>query len=224
MKLTKKLIFTAIISLGITGCGGGGDGSTANNPTIKVPSTQSFNVQAALLNFLNDQNSYRVTGERVEFYITGNITEQLNGTLTNSPVSQSLYGTDTRKIQLNQKTTFLTLNGITTSNTYWYDEIPFIYSLKINADQPRTLCDTKGVSKFLWDQNPCTIEKTQPLKPPSASFIGGQVDWLSIGKPDYSLSRPFAGKFSWQLEPDTASTALLKIIYTEEFAGIFLAL
>jgi hypothetical protein len=241
MRLLKGLMLAGIAALTLAGCGGGGGGGESNaqvNSNVKVASTLQFNIQAALLSFLSDQNSYRAVGE-IQSGNTNGIppavsTTQVSGNLVNSPVAEVSYGNQTKQVTLRQKTMFLTLNGTTTSDTYIFDDIPFIYNIKNETGQQGILCDEKGISKFPWNQNPCNSSRLQPIKPTTLSLVGSNGDWLFVGRTDYNQysATSDGGRYSWSLGPDTSSTATLTITYsanvntaarspqTETFIGI----
>jgi hypothetical protein len=194
------LAFSALFLLAnLSGCGGGG-GSDA-----PIASSSTFNVQAALLGFLNDQKTYSVAGTlgagNSNGYDGGMQYLNISGTFTYSPITNYVsrgFLTHPDGSTLNSKALFLTVNGETSSGRWFWTAEPYLL-----REEPEV-----GLVRY--------VSQLGPL-PPTNALIGSSSVWVTTREDVRgAINTTNVGSYRWQLAPDTGSTALLNIFYSAQ--------
>ena len=191
MTRLKLLLLSSVLSL-LAACGGGGGGGSSG----PVTSTETFQLQTAYVNFFNASNSlpYTISGTSSGYAVTG------SGTLTeSSPVNGTFESVSA--LQKNSANTFtITANGITASD----------------ASSSSSYVDSNYIPLGHSGTEYTVI--TGNVVIPMTARIGDSGTWSTENRYTNSSKTSLLGTTTttYVLEPDTASTALLKIIDTEK--------
>ncbi len=192
--LTQRILTIAVtaITLLLTACGGGG-GSGSTGP---VSSTETFQLRTGWVNYITDTRSlpFTLTGTVSGTPVTG------SGTLTQGSLSRTVFESQNALSKTTVVTGSVSGNGQTyplgiTTTSY----IDSNYN-PLGSNGPEYVVTTSG----------STIPLTARVNDTGIWFQS--VRYASSAK----TSRLGTATTSFVLEPDTASTALLKIIEIEE--------
>lgn len=190
----RTLNFLALVmSVALTGCGGGGGGGGASGP---VTSTELFQLRTAYVNSFNGSSSLPLTlsGTSSNYAVSG------TGTITDSaPINGSFESASA--LQKNSTLTFtFTANGVTSSN----------------ATSGSSYVDSNYLPLGSSGSEYSVITSTNPI--PVTARVGDTGTWSTANRYTNSSKLSLLGTTSttYVLEPDTATTALLKIIDTDK--------
>ena len=184
------LILTSVF--GITGCGGGGGGGDSG----PVTSTETFQLKTAYINSLTTASSkpFSISGTSSGISVSG------SGTVTESSLTSAVF----EGVSCNQQVMTVTGNvsgsGTTvpfggTQTTYYDSNYNYLGS---SSDDYTVVIGTMSLPQTA-KVNDTGVVFTETIYPSSAKA--------------YSTG---TNTFSYTLEPDTATTALLKLILTEK--------
>ncbi|MDD2881264.1 MAG: hypothetical protein PHQ58_12580 [Rhodoferax sp.] len=195
MKLHQWLA-VAITTAFIAACSGGGGDAGVPASNAPVTSTDTFQVKAAYVNYFNDTRSYpfTVSGTASGFSVTG------SGTVTQSPVTNGLF----EGAAVLQKTSTVSgsvvANGVTISL----------------AASDTTFVDSNYVAKG-WSGEEYVVVTSVAVVPDTAK-VNDSGPWHTSNRYADSSKSTLLGSsdVSFSLAPDTATTALLKIIQVDK--------
>jgi hypothetical protein len=188
---TLKLLFISALLLLISACGGGGGGSSG-----PVASNETFQLKTAYVNFFNGSNSlpFTLSGTTSGYTVTG------SGTLTESaPVNGTFESVSA--LQKNSAITYtFTANNVTSST----------------ASSSSSYADSNYVPLGGTGSEYSVITGNASI--PLTARVGDSGTWSTQNRYTNSSKSTLVGTTTttYVLEPDTASTALLKIIDTDK--------
>jgi hypothetical protein len=183
-------IFGLTLALTISACGGGGGGSSG-----PIPSNETFQLRTAYVNYITETRSmpFTVSGTRAGANITG------SGTATQGPLSFTTFELQQAQQKTTTVTGTITVNGVSdllssSSTTY--------------VDANFNPLGSSGTDYTVVTGNASI---------PNTARVNDTGTWYSTIRYASSTKavRRGTGTVSYVLEPDTASTALLKIIHSE---------
>jgi hypothetical protein len=190
--LSRVLTLTLLSAL--SACGGGGGGSTAS--TGPVASTETFQLRTAYVNYVTETRSlpFTVTGTTSGNSVTG------SGTATQGALTSATFESQAAQ----QKTT--TITGSVTANSV---TTPLSSTSTTYVDSNYNPLGSSGTDYTV---------VTNGTSIPTTSRVNDTGTWYSTIRYTSStkVTQRGTGTVSYVLEPDTASTALLKIIITEK--------
>lgn len=180
------------LTLAISACGGGG-GSTA--PTGPVASTETFQLRTAYVNYVTETRSlpFTVTGTTSGQSVTG------SGTATQGALTSATFESQAAQQKTTTVTGSITANGTT---------IPLSSSSTTYVDSNYNPLGISGTDYAV---------VTSGTSIPTTARVNDTGNLYSTIRYASSTKATLRGTqtVSYVLEPDTASTALLKIISTE---------
>lgn len=192
MKLSQIRVWLVTCTLIFLAACGGGGGSNSAAP----PSTATFQLRTAYISALTDTRSlgFRITGSTSGVSMTG------TGTLTQGSVSSTTFERQAALVKTSTITATLSANGqsiplgVTTVSYYDSNYNP----LGLDGDEYEV------------------VSSSNPI-PVTARVNDTGIWYTSVRYSDSSKTRVLGtATVSYVLEPDTASTALLKIIVIEK--------
>jgi hypothetical protein len=190
-QLARTLGLTLILA--ISACGGGGGGSPTS--TGPVASTETFQLRTAYVNYVTETRSlpFTVTGTTSGYSVTG------SGTATQGSLTSATFESQAAQQKTTTVTGSITANGtnvqLSSSSTTYVDSN---YNPLGSNDTDYTVVNS-GASI------------------PATARVNDTGTWYSTIRYASSTkaTQRGTGTVSYVLEPDTASTALLKIILVE---------
>jgi hypothetical protein len=190
----SKLFIYVWVSVGLAACGGGGDSSSAE----PVSSTETFQIRRAYIELLKpSQHTFSVSGTGTE---NGNVVALSgNGIITYSDLVDGTFGSNVALVQTSTITGNVTGNGLT---------LPLAETIHTYYDSNNVpLGISRASSYYERDVNSVAL-------PPLTAKVGDSGALWTLNAYSNSTKSFAAGKtvFSYVIEPDTANTALLKII------------
>lgn len=193
MKILRLISVTALVFL-VSACGGGGGGGGGSNGP--VTSTETFQVKAAYVNYLNKTGSFPFTlsGTSSGTNVTG------SGTLTLSTPSNGTFESIS-VLQKNSAATFTIIaNGVSAND----------------GSASSTYVDSNYQPKGSSGTEYAVV--TSNIAIPVTGRVGDSGTWSIENRYTNSTKTSLLGTTttSYVLEADTASTALLKIIDEEK--------
>ncbi len=181
------------LTLAISACGGGGGSGTASSSPMT--STDTFQVRTAYVNYVTETRSlpFTVTGTTSGNTVTG------SGTATQGALTSATFESQAAQQKTTTVTGSITANGTT---------IPLSSSSTTYVDS--------NYNPLGSDDTDYTVVNSGASIPATAR-VNDTGTWYSTIRYTSSTKaiRRGTGSVSYVLEPDTASTALLKIILTE---------
>jgi len=193
MKL-QKLLVVAMSTAFLAACGGGGGGSSA--PIAPVTSTETFQVKTAYVSYFTDSRSLPFTMSGT----TSGVSVNGSGTVTQSGVTSGTFEGVAALQKVMTITASLVGNGVT---------IPFGATSTSYVDSNYT---PKGISGSEYSV------VTSAVNIPVTAKVNDTGIWSTSNRYTTSAKTTLLGttEASFVLQPDTASTALLKIIQTDK--------
>lgn len=190
MKILKILSLLSFIFI-LSACGGGG--GVGDTPAA---STNTFQLKAAYINYFNDLRSlpFKVSGSMSGVNVTG------SGTLTQSNISNGTFeGITVLQKVVTITGTLLAANG---------QSAPLASTTTSYADSNYVPRGSSGAEYSVI---------TSDINLPLTAKINDTAIWYTAKRYTSSSKTTLLGTrvFSFALQPDTASTALLKIIESE---------
>lgn len=180
------------LTLAISACGGGG-GNT--EPTGPVASTETFQLRTAYVNYVTETRSlpFTVTGMTSGHSVTG------SGTATQGALTSTTFESQAAQQKTTTVTGSITANAVTT---------PLSSSSTTYVDSNYNPLGSSGTDYKV---------VTGGTSIPTTARVNDTGTWYSTIRYASSTkaTQRGTGTVSYVLEPDTASTALLKIILTE---------
>lgn len=193
MKLPTILALTMATTF-LTACGGGG--GNGGTPAAPVTSTETFQVRAAYINYLNDTRTlpFTLSGSTSGLPVSG------SGSLTQSSLTSSSFEGFAALQKTSTVNASLTANGITD---------PFSSTLISYVDSNYVPLGSVN-DEYLVVTGAATI--------PVTGKVNDTGIWFSANRYASSFKISFLGTevVSYALLPDTASTALLDIIQVDK--------
>jgi hypothetical protein len=190
-QLARTLGLTLILA--ISACGGGGGGSPTS--TGPVASTETFQLRTAYVNYVTETRSlpFTVTGTTSGYSVTG------SGTATQGSLTSATFESQAAQ----QKTTTVT-GSITANGT----NVPL-------SSSSTTYVDSNYNPLGSNDTDYTVVNSGASI--PATARVNDTGTWYSTIRYASSTkaTQRGTGTVSYVLEPDTASTALLKIILVE---------
>ena len=185
-------VLALVMSVALTACGGGGGGGSNGAAT----STETFQVKAAYVNYLNKTGSFpfSVNGTSSGVTVTG------NGTLTLSTPSNGSFES-APVLQKNSATTFTIIaNGVSAND----------------GSTSSTFVDSNYLPKGSSGTEYSVV--TSSIAIPLTARVGDSGAWSTENRYTNSTKASLLGTTttSYVLEADTAATALFKIISEEK--------
>lgn len=192
--LFPKLLMMTLSAAFIAACGGGGD--DAGIPPSPIVSADTFQVKTAYVNYFNDTLSYpfRISGTVAGFSVTG------SGTVTQSGVTSGLFET----AAVLQKTSTITGSYVVNVST-----------LPISAIVTEFVSLTYAPKGVVGDEY---VVVTSSVPIPDTAKVNDTGFWYAANRYSTSLKAIFLGtsEVSYSMQPDTAITALLKIVQVDK--------
>lgn len=190
MTRLKLFLISSVLSI-LAACGGGGGGSAG-----AISSTEIFQLRTAYVNYFNASNSlpYTMSGTSSGYAVTG------SGILTeSSPVNGTFESTAALQKNIANTYTF-TVNGVTSSTA--------------NSSSSYVDSNYNPLGHSGTEYTVITGNVTIPM----TARVGDSGTWSTENRYGNSSKNTLLGTTTttYVLEPDTASTALLKIIDTEK--------
>lgn len=183
------------ILFGLTACGGGGGGGSAN----PAASTETFQLRAAFVNYLNDSHSYpfNVSGSVSNVSVTG------SGTMTQGSLSAANFEGKSAQAKTSTTTGTLTGDGKT---------MPWAGTQTVYIDSNYNLLGVISADEY-------EVVSATPL--PLTARVNDTGLWYSAIRYSNSSKTRQVGTSTatYVLEPESASTVLLKIIMKELDTG-----
>lgn len=191
--MLPRLLMVTLTAAFIAACGG--DAGVPASP-IPVVSVDTFQVKTAYVNYFNDTRSYpfRISGTVAGFNVTG------SGTVSQSVVTNGLF----EAAAVLQKTSIITGSYVANVTTFPISAISTEYvSLTYTP---------KGV---VGDEY---VVVTSAVPIPDTAKVNDTGFWYAANRYATSLKAVFLGtsEVSYSVQPDTAVTALLKIIQVDK--------
>lgn len=181
----------------LTACGGGGGGG-ATAPA-QVASTQTFQIKTAIVNNFNatSTKSFTVSGTLNGVSVTG------TGTVTNGSISSTTFETISALQKVSTVSMSLTANGVTTPITTTstsYVDTNYVPLGSLSTEYEVVTA-------------PVTIPTTALVNDTGTAYTANR--YTSISK----ATLLGTDTVTYVMLPDTASTALLKVIHTSKDTG-----
>lgn len=193
MRQTIRTFFALCACTGLlSACGGGGGGGGSSAP---VTSTESFNLRAAYVNYINDSRSlpYTISGTISGYSATG------SGTLTQGSLTSATFEGQAALAKVQTSTGTLYANNRT---------VPLAATSTSYVDSNYNALGSNGAEYEV-------VSSSNTIS--SAARVNDTGIWFVTNRYTSSSKTSLLGTAttSFVLEPDTASTALLKIIEVE---------
>lgn len=183
-----------MLLLAVSACGGGGGGGTTS--TGPVASTETFQLRTAYVNYVTETRSlpFTVTGTTSGNSVTG------SGTATQGALTSATFESQPAQQKTTTVTGSVTANGVT---------IPLSSSSTTYVDSNYNPLGSSGTDYAVVNSGASI---------PTTARVNDTGTWYSTIRYASSTkaTQRGTGTVSYVLEPDTASTALLKIILTEK--------